>query len=437
MRQNVIVIKKNGGTYFLTILFILLFCDLFFTANTQTLKNENLVYRPFIKTVLFYKSGFELSSPLITLNGTDRLELSFDDINSDLKQYRCTIYHCESDWTTSSDLTESDYIKGLREVNIDQFAYSNNTIVPYTHYSMQFPTEQMRPGISGNYILKVYIDDPSDVAFSRRFMVAEPSPVSITGEVHQSGKISDKFSKQKVDFEIHLNGMRVGDPARELKVIITQNDRWDNAIRNLKPRFLRGDDLDYNYDEENTFNGGNEFRNFDMKSLKYQSERIAHINFDTGSYQVFLLDDVQRTLKNHVTDKDINGRKLIKSDDNVENSDIQADYAWVFFSLPMETPVSTGQLYLLGALTDWQINENSRLVYNPVKKAYQKALYLKQGYYNYIYVLKDFRNSIADESLIEGSHWETENEYTIFVYYRETGGLSDRLIAVQNLNSLQ
>ena len=290
MRQNVIVIKKNGGTYFLTILFILLFCDLFFTANTQTLKNENLVYRPFIKTVLFYKSGFELSSPLITLNGTDRLELSFDDINSDLKQYRCTIYHCESDWTTSSDLTESDYIKGLREVNIDQFAYSNNTIVPYTHYSMQFPTEQMRPGISGNYILKVYIDDPSDVAFSRRFMVAEPSPVSITGEVHQSGKISDKFSKQKVDFEIHLNGMRVGDPARELKVIITQNDRWDNAIRNLKPRFLRGDDLDYNYDEENTFNGGNEFRNFDMKSLKYQSERIAHINFDTGSYQVFLLD---------------------------------------------------------------------------------------------------------------------------------------------------
>jgi hypothetical protein len=406
-------------------------------SRAQAPVNDNSTYKPFIKTILFHKTGFEMSSPVITLNSKESLELSFDDLDSDLKRYRYTIYHCESDWTTSSGLTESDFIDGIREVNIDRFAYSTNTTVPYTHYSAKFPDGGLNPKISGNYILKVYIDDPSELAFTRRFMVVEPSPVTVTSEVHQATNVSDKFSKQEVDFEILLNGMRVADPTREIKVVVTQNDRWDNAIHNLKPRFVRGEVLDYNYDEENNFNGGNEFRSFDTKSLKYQSERIDRIIYDTGGYRVYLLDDMKRTTKNYVTDKDINGRKIIKNEDNAVNSDLEADYAWVIFTLPIPSPVSSGQIYLLGALTDWQFDETSRMNYNLYNKTYQKALYLKQGFYNYIYVLKDIRTSRADEAFIEGSHWETENEYTILVYFHEFGGLTDRLISLQNLNSMK
>ena len=134
-------------------------------------------------------------------------------------------------------------------------------------------------------------------------------------------------------------------------------------------------------------------------------------------------------------DKDINGRKIIKSDDNAENSNIEADYAWVFFFLPMETPVTSGQLYLLGSLTDWQLDENSKLTYNENARGYQATLYLKQGFYNYIYVLRNPLTSRSDDSFIEGSHWETENQYTIYVYFREMGSLYDRLIALQNLSS--
>jgi len=222
-------------------------------THAQSLINDNVTYKPYIKTILFHKSGFEMSYPVITLNSSETLDLSFDDLDSDLKRYRYTIYHCESNWTISSDLSESDYIQGHREENIEQFAYSNNTTVPYTHFSLRFPSNNMKPGISGNYILKVYIDDPSEIAFTRRFMVVEPSPVLVSGEVHQATNVSDKFTKQEVDFAIRLNGMRIGDPAHELKVVVTQNDRWDNAIRDLKPRFLRGEELDYNYDEENNF----------------------------------------------------------------------------------------------------------------------------------------------------------------------------------------
>jgi hypothetical protein len=291
----------------------------------------------------------------------------------------------------------------------------------------------MAPMISGNYILKVYIDDPSEVAFTRRFRVVEQSMVSVTGQVHQASNVFDKFTRQEVDFEINLNGMRVADPVREIKVVITQNDRCDNAISNLKPRFVRGEVLDYNYDEENNFNGVNEFRNVDIKSLRYQSERISQIIYDTGGYHVYLLNDPLRTIKNYVSDKDINGREFIKNDDNALNSNLEADYAWVWFTLPMEAPVSTGQIYLSGALTDWRFDENSRMIYNPSKKAYQKGLYLKQGYYDYLYILKDSKTSRSDETFTEGSHWETENEYSILVYFHERSGLYDRLIAVQIL----
>jgi hypothetical protein len=229
--------------------------------------------------------------------------------------------------------------------------------------------------------------------------------------------------------------MTVANPGREIKVVVTQNDRWDNAIRNIPPRSVRDGTLDYNYDEKIVFNGGNEYRSFDTKSLIYQSERIRKILFDTGFYHVFLMDDIRRTTKNHVTEEDLNGRFFVKNEEHADNSDIEADYCRVYFFLPFEPYLSNGQVYLLGALSGWQLNDESRMDYNPFRKGYIKQLFLKQGYYNYLYVYREKGKSLADEALIEGSHWETENEYTVWVYFHETGGLYDRLIAYRNLLS--
>jgi hypothetical protein len=406
-----------------------------FAGNPGTIVNENMVYKSSIKTVLLYKSGFEMSAPVIMLNSGEKLQLSFDDLDEELKNYKFTVIHCEADWSTSVNLTASDYIDGFREDMISQFAYSYNTTVPYTHYSLLFPTDNLRMKISGNYILTVYDEDPSKIAFTRKFMVVESTPVGIVGAVHQAPSNTDKFTKQEVGFEINFNGMQIADPGREIKVIVTQNDRWDNAIRDLKPRFVKAGALDFNNDERITFNGGNEFRAFDTKSLIYQSERILRINYDTGGYNVILLDDMKRSTKNWVTDQDINGRMYIKNEEHALNSELESDYAWIHFFLPFDQALPNGQVYLLGALTDWQINEGSQLKYNPFKKGYEKRLFLKQGYYNYLYVFKDTRKTVVEEALIEGSHWETENEYTIWVYYHQAGGLYDRLIAIQNLVS--
>ena len=425
---------KMKNRLFLIQIILLIGSELIAQPNTGSLPNENIEYKPFIKTVLLYKAGFEMSSPVILLNSNEKLELTFDDLDSDLKHYKYTIVHCESDWTTSTLVSESDYIDGFREEQIDQHSYSNNTTVHYTHFSTTFPSDNMRPKISGNYIMKVYIEDPAEIAFTRRFSIVESSPVGITGEVHQATNPAYKYTKQKLDFEVHLNGMRIGDPSREIRIVIRQNDRIDNANTTLKPRFNSSDVLDYNYDEENNFNGGNEFRNFDTKSLMYQSERINKIEYDSGVYRVYLLDDLKRTSKNYISDKDINGRMVIRCDGHPESGETEADYAWVHFFLKSDIFI-TGPVYIVGALTGWEVNENSKMKYNPSLKGYEKWIYLKQGYYNYLFVLKDAHTSSTDESVIEGSHWETENVYTVFVYLHELGGMTDRLIGVQDLGS--
>jgi hypothetical protein len=423
---------------------LFVFVSLFLTALTtpataqvaDSLPNVNRVYDSQIRTVLLYKDGFEMSVPVMNLSAGEHLKLSFDDLDPDLKRFRYTIRHCEADWTTSSELMITDYINGFQDDAINDFAYSFNTTTSYTHYSLVFPTSNLRPKLSGNYILIVYLDDPANVILTWRFMAVEVTAMSVAGNAHQANNVTDRFSKQQVDFTLEYNGMTINDPNREVKIVVTQNDRWDNAVRGLTPRFVRGASLDYTDLPQCLFNGGNEFRAFDIKSLLYQSERIGKIEYDKSGYQVYLLDDLLRTYKNYASDKEINGRKLIKNEEHAQNSDIEADYAFVHFFLPFAMPMSSGKIYILGAVTDWQLNDSSRMDYNFQRKGYEKTLQVKQGYYNYLYVFKDNRTNKFDESLVEGNHWETENEYTVWVYYHPTGTQYDRLIAVQDFNTI-
>ena len=421
---------------FLRLIFNLLVFLIISGCFAEGLPNENICYDPSIKTIQVFKEGFDLSSPIIQLNSTDRISIQFDDLDPDIKRYKFTVLHCESDWTASANLSVADYIDGYREENIDQYEYSYNTTVRYTHFKTTFPTDNMRPKISGNYLLVVYEDDPSRLAFTMRFVVVESTPVVANGNIVQSSQIAERNTRQQINLVVRLNGFQVLDVERELKINLMQNGRWDNILRLSKPRFARADELDYRYDESISFNGGNQFRNFDIKSLQYQSERIARIAYDTTN-QVYLLADQPRTFKQYTFEKDLNGRFYIKSEDHAEHSNTEADYAWVHFYLPYPVLITIGTFHVLGELTYWQLDKSSRMYFNPEHKGYELNLFLKQGYYNYEYVLKENSKMAADETLMEGSHWETENDYTVYVYYHETGSLFDRLIAVNFLNSIQ
>ncbi len=397
------------------------------------LRYEDYIYKPNIHTVLLHRKGWELSAPIIQLNTDEKLTLSFDDLDGDIKNYKYTIIHCSYEWKPSP-LSKNEYINGFKDNYITNFKLSFNTIQKYTHYELTFPESNiMTPLISGNYLLIVYLDDETNIYFSKRFMIIDPK-ITINATIKRATSIEYKDYKQEIDFTINKSGYNIPNIYSDLKVSILQNGRWDNAVKNIKPFIVKGDILDYNYDDINVFNGGNEFRYFDIKSIKYYSDRIKKITYEDGKNHVYLLPDLPRQFKTYESYKDINGRRLIKTED-ANNNDIESDYAVVHFFLPYYEEFDNGNLYIFGALTNWQFTKEAIAKYNYQEKGYMASLFLKQGYYNYQYVfLEDGKNS-GDETLIEGNHYETENEYTILVYHKEPGTVYDKLIGLKQINS--
>lgn len=374
-----------------------------------------------------------MSAPIIRLNAGETLELRFDDLDADYKNYSYTIVHCDANWVPS-ELNEFEYIDGFYEEPISEYARSFNTRVLYSQYYLEFPNHNMRPKISGNYLLKVFLNgDRENLAFTRRFMVFEPL-VHIEATINMANLVEFRDTKQQIGFAIDASAYHISNPHQQLRVVITQNQRWDNAITNLLPRGIQGSRFIYDHEEDILFEGGNEFRRFDIRSLRFSTERVAEIQSSFRHWDVFLLDDQRRTYRRYTTDNDINGRFLIKTRDGRDDM-LESDYAWVHFSLPMEAPMASGGIYVMGGLTDWHFHEDNRMHYNYPEKKYELSLLLKQGYYNYKYAFREEGEREATLEVIEGTHSVTENDYSIFVYHRQPGTLFDRLVGITQLNS--
>jgi len=393
---------------------------------------EDYVYQPFIRTVQLYRAGFELSPALIRLNSGEKLTCTFDDLEGDVKDYRYTVIHCGANWQ-ASNLVYTQYISGYEENPVTDFHSSYNTVQPYTNYRFILPSGDMEFLISGNYLLKVFLAGSSEPVFTRRFMVMDPK-VGIEARIRRPVIVEDRDTRQKIDFSILAERISIEDPYRSLHVILMQNNRWDNAIRDLKPRMVIDGKLDYNYEGENVFDGGNEYRDFDIKSLTYRSPRIRSITFANDTHRIVLWEDEPRVHRVYHTETDINGRVYIGCED-ARDVDTECDYVKVSFFLHYPSPLENGSLYVFGSLTSNQFTKDGLLVYDPVKKGYRTEMYLKQGFYNYQYLFLENKSFLGDATFVEGNHFETMNEYVILVYYRQPGSLYDELIGVTILNS--
>ena len=363
--------------------------------------------------------------------------MSFDDLNGEFENYNYTFIHCDAYWNPS-DLMQNEYLSVFFEDNISNYTYSVNTLQKYTHYQVNFPNANMKITKSGNYILFVYENgDKNKPVLTKRFMVYQ-SFITISGTVQQAAKADDYMSKQEVDFSIIHPNYKIINPFQDLKVVITQNNRWDNAINNLKPLFVNPNELNYNYDDgSNCFDSGNEFRNFDNKSFKFLTPFVSH-HFKDSSNQnnTFVLPELVKTFKRYVQVDDVNGEFFIRNTE-MDRNENEADYAWVHFFLPYKEPLGEGNFYVAGKFCDWNNSDQNKLKYNYSKKGYELKMYLKQGYYNYFLVYQKDDKTPMDETLLEGNHWETENDYSIFVYHRSMGTYYDQLIGIKKLNSIR
>lgn len=392
------------------------------------------VYDTSIHSLDLHKVGFPLSMPLLNINDMEnKLVLSFDDFEDKVKDFQYKFIHCSALWQPS-EIRTSEYIRGFKNDYIEDYRFSYNTIQPFIHYEVKFPQEDMMPLLTGNYLLVVYpADQPEKPVLSARFKIFKKQ-VAISASVKQASVPQFMHTRQEVDFTINPRNLYIANPNRDLKVIVQQNERKDNKIIDIKPLNITQNALEYNYERKNLFEGGNEFRHFDIKSFKYQSKEVQKIDVFGEENHVYLYPDSPRRFKEYTFDEDINGKRLIKTT-QYDDTDIEADYAWVHFTLPYKNPLIDGGIYVMGELTNWEFNERARMSYNYRKKAYETKLYLKQGYYNYMYAFLANGAQEATVKRIENTHSETENFYTIFVYYRHPGTLYDQLVGMEKYSS--
>lgn len=394
---------------------------------------HSTTYRPDIFSVLLYKKNLDLSDPVIKLNTNEVFEFHFDILDNDFETFQYRLIHCNEDWSPS-DLDEMEYIDGFNDNYIEEYKQSYNTIQQYVHYELEFPNENIRILKSGNYVIAVYKEnEPENTILTHRFYVTENN-VQVVPDVKYPTNLDDKYYKQEIDFNILFAPNLISNPFSNLKVVIEQNHRTDNACKYLKPNYAKQDELIFNYDEENVFEGGNEYRHIDLTTVRNKTDRIARIESGEKSYIAQLLPDNKRTYQKYLEYQDINGRFLIKTNDQTDNH-LESEYIQVHFTVPYRDPFSQGDIYIYGGFTNWEINPKYKLTYNYTTRCYEGSAYLKQGYYNYSYIYKSDKQQAGELSKIEGTHFDTENEYTFKIYYSDPSDFYDRLLLYYIVNS--
>ncbi|MBS1579446.1 MAG: DUF5103 domain-containing protein [Bacteroidetes bacterium] len=397
-------------------------------------QNVDAVYVSNIKTVKLFQQNNQESLPVLQLNSTDIIELHFDDLDGYVKNYYYTFVLCNADWQPA-DVSPFDYLKGYQIQRITQYRNSSIAQTNYIHYQAQLPESSCIPTKSGNYLLKVFLNgDINQLVFTKKFFVVERRAV-VAATMSQIID-ADKFSThQKLKLKIVLPDKDLFNVQQQVKLIVTQNNRTDNAYINIQPTFIRGNELEYDSENELIFEGGNEYRWADLRSFRFLSERIDKI---IQPNSVYLKPDVNRLQQRYLYMKDLNGYYDIGTTESV-NPWWQTEYGKVYFTYvpPNNKPYANTNVYLLGELTNNEIGDTSKMIFNEEKGVYEKELYLKQGYYSYTYIAKNNNDKQANASftLTEKNYWETENDYQIFVYFRPLNARHDELIALSIFNS--
>lgn len=411
-------------------LFSLLLFSIFYCVLLHAQRTE--VYTPNIRTVQVIANNDDLSPAVIRLGEEETVEISFDHLTHDYHRYQYILTHCNADWTPS-DLSETEYLDGFNDNPIEDSEISINTTLPYTHYRLTLPNEQVRLRLSGNYRLTVYDDAESKEkpAFTACFRVLE-KVVNVSAQVSSDTEIDRNKSHQQVSFCIHHKGYPIRNPQAEVKVHVLQDNRTDNAVTDLTPSYIGANELRYEHNRALIFPAGNEYRRFEMVSTRYAGQGVENIRYHAPYYHVTLRADEPRLL-NYSYDQDRNGRFVLRYDEAVDNN-TEADYFFVHFALLWEKPLAAGNFYLQGAFTYDNFNEANLLKYNAETHAYEVTQLLKQGAYNYQYLYVAPGSTVGSTVQADGNFYETENEYLILVYHRAFGERYDKLIGMQQVN---
>lgn len=424
--------------YLATILSVFILCLIAsgqskYRANSNLQKYHTNINHKGIKSLRVFVAGNQTAYPAIALDSDEKITISFDLLGEDAKDFSYQLIHCNHDWTTS-ELFSDEFMVGFNENPIADYDYSFNTKVPYVHYRVDLPNDDVSFLVSGNYALRIIEDDHRDsTILIAQFSVYEPL-INIETEIVKPVGVAYKNSGQELRLTLHHEQLPINDPFKDIHVYVAQNNRPDRVLKDIKPVFVKNETLIYNYSGAHILPAGNEFRMIAFSDFNKPGLNVNDIRFVDTIYCVQARLDERRSYKKYVFSQDMNGKYRVNFQDDYD-SELSADYAWVYFYLPIVEPFLDGQIFIYGALSNWQCNVSNQMQYNFDTKTYETRLLLKQGYYDYTYAFIDLYTKTIDETVLEGSHFETENDYVIYVYHRDFAQKYDRLVGYKVVNS--
>ncbi|MGR7813291.1 type IX secretion system plug protein [Lacinutrix undariae] len=375
----------------------------------------------YIGAITFRGSTNESQLPILKLG--QALLLEFDVLNGDEDDFYYIIEHYNFDWTPSQ-LSKSEYLSGFDNQRIRDYENSFNTYQIYSHYNLEIPNTQTRGLLkTGNYLISIY-DDYDELVFTRKFMIYEDQ-LSVGVDIKRSRDVSFIGDKQSVDFTISSNSLNLTNPSETVKTMVIQNNNLNTAITTLKPQYTLGNELIYRYTSESSFWAGNEYLYFENKDIRAANVGVQFIDL-RDIYHNFLFVNTERASRPYTYNPDINGNFLITALDT-DNADIEADYTMMHFALRYEPLPLDTSIYVYGNFNNYALNETNKMVFDPNSETYKTSFKLKQGFYNYKYVVVN-NKGIIDEGKIGGNFYQTENNYKVLVYYRNLGARYDELI---------
>jgi hypothetical protein len=405
-------------------LLLTLFC---LTATAQV---ESEVAPPFnIKTASFVQNN-KNTVPIFKLG--DAFDFQFDDLFGNEADYYYEITHCDYNWIPS-DIPKSDYLQGFDSQKILDYANSFNTLQTYSHYNLSIPNQYSRLLLSGNYILTILNSD-KEVVLKRHFILYEDL-VRVPLKIKKARTVNNLYAKHNLEFEIIGDSFLFQNPTQNLKVVLLQNGKFNTALKNIPSQYVIGNTFVYKYDKETQFWAGNEFLNFDTKDIRYANNYISYVNSDNDIYNTHLYTNNDRTNFPYTNLADINGNfkeQII----NGLNPKIEADYSWVYFSLSAPSFMLNKNIYVGGMFNNYSTYPEYKMDYNPKTALYEKAILIKQGFVNYQYLVVDNKGIVDQENGIDGNFYQTENDYSVLVYYKGNGDRYEKVIGYGTTNSL-
>jgi hypothetical protein len=402
---------------------------LLFIVTSAVAQTQTEIIPPYnIKTVSFVQSN-ENVVPIFKLG--DGFQFQFDDLFGNEANYYFEIVHCDYDWNPT-DIPKTDYMKGFDGQRIQEYENSINTLQIYSHYKLPIPNQYMQLRISGNYILKI-LDESREVILSRKFILYEDL-VTVPLQIKRARTPNYLDYKHNLEFSVKSQAINFQNPLKNVKVTLFQNGQLNTPIKNIVPQYTIGNDLIYKYDTETQFWAGNEFLYFDNSDIRSAGNNISRIDSSNGIYNTNLYTHNARANYPYSVTPDVNGKFVVRNISATKN-EIEADYAWVYFSLSAPAFTKNKDIFITGMFNNYSLSPEYKMDFNAAKNIYEKAILIKQGFTNFQYQIADDKGNIDGENAIDGNFWQTENEYTILVYYRENNDRYQKVIGKATANS--